>query len=125
MRWRWITFGYVGKAYELMAHQLADIQSTVAYSNGTSFLRFHFASAAGALPYRCDPYSRATDPEFESEVRALCDDLARGHATVLYLSAARHRSPWVPTLDELSRLGRLDIEARGEGWILLGPGTCI
>ena len=116
--------GYTGERYERMAPELEDVQATVAYSNATSFLRFHFGSPVRPLPYRYDPYSRSIDPDFESKVRGLCDRLARTQGTVLYLSAARHRSAWVPTLDELRRVGNLEVKAREEGWTLLVPGPC-
>ncbi len=112
---------YAGEHYARMARELAGSQSTVAYSNDPCFLRFYFSSTAPALPFRCNPFSNATNSQFENEVRALCPDLAATHRTVLYVLPAQERNP---TLDELLSLGRLHIEARGTDWMLLSPGRC-
>jgi hypothetical protein len=109
---------YAGEHYARMARELAASQRTIAYSNDPFFLRYYFSSTAPALPFRSDPFSNATNPLFESEVRALGPDLAATHRTVLYVIPAQERNP---TLDELVSLGRLHIEARGTNWVLLSP----
>ncbi len=119
-----VRLGYAGPRFAHIAAEVAGLQRSASYSNDPEFLRFSFGSSARPLPFRYDPWTNRTNPDFGERLRSLCGELAASGHTVFYMNKGVHSFRWYPSIDELTSLGALRPRASGSNWTVLEPAGC-
>ena len=117
-----------GKGYTALAWQdsqtIASVRSLAngrkVYSNGHDAIIFLTGIPATSLPFVTDPLSRVSKSDFNTQLQAMCREVAEDEAIVVYLNAIGRW--YLPTLDEVqTKCGLLILEKFNDGAIYRRP----